>query len=181
MKHIVLPILTFVLMTLSLTGCDWVRKMAGRPTSADIEAIRRKIAADEAAVQAKNDSLAVVAAMRKQAVADSVAALDSFAVSGRYFRKPAELGGIKGDYPAKYAIAVGAFRKVANAQRLSEKFDAEIYSPSVVVSGMGLNIVLVCPANRIKDLYDSYAELRNNPLFPKDAWILVNEKENNER
>lgn len=166
----------------SLTGCDWLRKMAGRPTSADIEAIRQRIAEDEAELQARNDSLVLAQALARQAEADSVAALDSFATAGCYFRRPSELGGIRSSsIPARYAIAVGAFRKVANAQRLSERFDKEIYKPAVVVSGMGLNIVLVCPTDNIKDLYSTYAAFRNTPLCPKDAWVLVNEKVNDEQ
>lgn len=182
MKHIVLPILAFSLVALSLTGCDWLRKLAGKPTSADIEAIRQKMADDDARQKAVADSVALAEALARKAAADSVAAVDSFSAAGCYFRKPAELGGIKTSGTlSRYAIAVGAFRKAANAQRLSEKYDSEIYNPSVILSGMGLNIVLVCPTDSITVLYGSYAALKNTALCPQDAWILVNEKENDEQ
>lgn len=156
--------------------------MAGRPTSADIEAIRRIIEEDDSLLAARRDSIDAALEAARRAEADSLAALDSFALAGCYFRTPAELGGLDAaGFGKRYAIAVGAFRKAPNARKLAQKFAADEYSPTVVVAGTGLNIVLVCPADRIRDLYVSYSQFRGNPLCPKDAWVLVNQDENYEQ
>ena len=59
---------------LMLTGCDFFRTLAGRPTSAEIEARRIEIMrAEEAALQARLDSMKVA----EQDMRDSLDALDS--------------------------------------------------------------------------------------------------------
>lgn len=179
MRHALLHILALTLVLAVLPSCDFIRTLAGRPTSADIEAIRRIIEEDDSLMTARRDSVESALEAARQAEADSLAALDSFALAGCHFRTSAELGGLDSACTlSRYAIAVGAFRKVSNARKMAQRFDADKYSPTVVVAGSGLNIVLVCPADKIKDLYVSYSRFRGEPLCPKDAWVLVNQNVN---
>ena len=70
-------ILMICLLLPLLAGCDLFRKMAGRPTSAQIEQKREMIEAEIAAHQSRLDSLDAV---QKQ-ISDSLAVLDSMRFS----------------------------------------------------------------------------------------------------
>lgn len=69
-----------LMVTLAVvTGCDFFRKLAGRPTSVDIEEKRVAIMrAEEAAHQARQDSIR----MEHQKVVDSLAMMDSIRQHG---------------------------------------------------------------------------------------------------
>lgn len=74
------------------SGCDVFRKLAGRPTSADIEARRAAIeAVQEAEHQARMDSLAKV----EKQLADSLAVLDSLKNMNETMLEPKSMGGLE--------------------------------------------------------------------------------------
>ena len=73
---------------LSLTGCDFFRKLAGRPTSEDIEQKRIEIMrAQEAAHQARLDSIK----LEHQKVVDSLVIVDSIRQQGGTLHNSASL------------------------------------------------------------------------------------------
>jgi len=182
LKTRILACVAVVLSVASLTGCDQIRRLAGRPTSADIEVIRQRIADDEAREQARLDSIKLAEARAAKDRADSIAAADSFALMGNYVRTPNRLHGIrKGTIDHRFYVAVGAFKQEANAQRLSDRYDQEKYHPTVIFTGTGLNVVLVSPTNRIQDAYRAFTEVKQNPLCPKEAWVLAADENWNEK
>ena len=64
MKKNILPALLALMLV--VTGCDFFRMVAGRPTSKDIEKKRIEIMkAEEAALQARLDSIAAVDAEKQ--------------------------------------------------------------------------------------------------------------------
>ena len=84
-------ILLVIVSLLCLTGCDFMRKLAGRPTSEDVELKRIEILrAEEAALQARLDSLRNV---EQRMIQDSLNALDSIRQLGGSILNPASLGG----------------------------------------------------------------------------------------
>ena len=88
-------ILLILTLALTVTGCDFFRRVAGRPVSADIENKRVAILkAEEAALQAYLDSVKMV---REKVVSDSLAALDSLKAYGTMMNGPAVLGGLTGE------------------------------------------------------------------------------------
>ena len=107
-------ILLILISLLALTGCDFMRKLAGRPTSEDVEAMRLEILrAEEAALQARLDSLRNV---EQRMVQDSLNALDSIRQLGGSILNPASLGGLFATkLEARYYIILGSFRSRANA------------------------------------------------------------------
>lgn len=176
LKTRILTLSVGLLVLASLTACDQVRKLAGRPTSADIELIRERIAKDKAREKEIEDSIRLAIAAAEKAKADSVAACDSFAAMPGYIRTPERVRGIKsGSADHRFYVAVGAFKSPENAQRLAAKFDAETYKPTVVFTGSGLNVVLVCPTDKVQEAFSSFKMVKQNPLCPKEAWVLVND------
>lgn len=168
-----LLILSSLLLALTLTSCDAFRKVAGKPTSSEIEAKRLQIEADlKAAHLARLDSLRRM----EQALADSVAILDSIKLSGGTILNPSAIGGglsAKADY--RYYIIIGAFSNPANAGTLLAKAQAAGYEGQILVFKNGFNAVGVSPEDHISDAYAALCKVKAEAFCPQDAWILINE------
>lgn len=158
---------------LSLTGCDFMRKLAGRPTSDVIESKRLEILrAQEAVEQARLDSLR----REQQMVLDSIAALDSIRQQGGTILNPAQLGGLFATkLEARYYIIIGAFNVRANAEALMTKVAEVGYSPALISFRNGKIAVGLCPVNTLPDALTSLMAVKEESFCPSDAWILVNE------
>ena len=168
-------ILLIVISLLALTGCDFMRKLAGRPTSEEVEGMRIEILrAEEAALQARLDSLRNIEQMMVQ---DSLDALDSIRQLGGSILNPASLGGLFATkLEARYYIILGSFRSRANAEGLFNVAKSAGYKPALISFGKGgLIAVGVCPVNRLSDAYTSLNSVKKESFCPKDVWILVNE------
>lgn len=157
---------------LAVSSCDFFRHLAGRPTSADIEAKREYILRTEMEHQARIDSLARV---QKQ-LSDSLALLDSVRKSSSNMITTSKLGNLGGQkLPYRYYIVVGAFSNKDNASRLASKLDAEGFSPTVVPYRNGFTAVAICPSNTLSEVYASLKSVKDRKFCPADAWVLVNE------
>ena len=158
---------------MSLTGCDFFRSWAGRPTSEEIQAKRLEILrAQEAIEQARLDSLR----REKQMVLDSIAALDSIKQQGGSILNPAKLGGLfSTKLEARYYIIVGCFRQRSNAEVLLNKVSELGYQPALISFRNGMIAVGLCPVNTLPDALTSLKTVKEEPFCPTDVWVLVNE------
>lgn len=166
----------FLLMIVSmtmLTGCDFFRMLAGRPTSEEIESKKLEILkAQEAIEQARLDSLV----REQKMVQDSLAALDSLKQQGGTILNPAKLGGLfSTKLEARYYVIVGAFRQRTNAEVLLEKAAALGYKPALILFRSGMIAVGLCPVNTLPEAVASLKKVKMESFCPSDAWILVNE------
>lgn len=166
-------LLLFLGAMLTLTGCDFMRKLAGRPTSEDIEKIRvEKLLAEEAALKASLDSLKA----EKQSVQDSIDALEMFVQQGGTVLNPSKLGGLyttKLQY--KYYVIIGAFRTRSNAESLFNTAEKAGYKPVLISFRNGLLAVGLTPADECRNAVEMIRAIRLEPFCPADVWILVNE------
>ena len=168
-------ILILLIAVLSLTGCDFMRKLAGRPTSDDVEMKRIEILkAEEAALQARLDSLRNV---EQRMIQESLTALVPNRQVGGSHPNPASLGGLFATkLEARYYIILGSFRARANAEALFKVAKDAGYKPALISFGKGgLIAVGVSPVNRLPDAYTALNDVRKEKFCPKDVWILVNE------
>lgn len=171
-KSYILLVLTAFL---TLTGCDFMRKLAGRPTSEDVEQKRVELLrAEEAALQARIDSLRNA---EQKMIQDSLNALDSIRQSGGSILNPASLGGLFATkLEARYYVILGSFRTRSNAEALFNVAKTAGYKPALISFGKGgLIAVGVTPVNTLPDAYTALSEVRKEAFCPKDVWILVNE------
>ena len=170
MRHNVILLLAILMMT--ATSCDFMRVLAGRPTSKDIETRRLEIIkAEEAALQAKLDSIRL---QEEKKVADSLAAIESFISAGVVMSGPERLGGLVAEVlPSRYYVIAGAFKDRNNAQKLADAAVAKGYKTSLLDCRRGMVAVGICPSDNIADVCSAYEALKNEPFFPKDAWVLV--------
>ena len=163
---------------LLVTGCDFVRTVAGRPTSAQLDEIRKeRMAAEEARHQARLDSMKRV----QQQMADSLAALETYLLDSLSQAKgtilnPSKLGGLfTTKLETKYCIVVGAFRNRSYAERKLKACNDAGYTATIISFRNGLNAVSVCPSDNLNQTLKTLKQLRGNGICPQDGWILVNE------
>ena len=157
----------------TLTGCDFFRTLAGRPTSEDI--LEKKIQmqiAQQAIEQARLDSLR----REQQIVQDSLNALDSIRQYGGTILNPTKLGGLFATkLEARYHVIIGAFSVRSNAEALLKKAQKAGYQPLLISFNNGLIAVGLCPCSKIVDAKDALKKVRMESFCPKDVWLLLNE------
>lgn len=163
-------IFLLVLLSLSLSSCDLFRKIAGRPTSADIE---KKRSALEMEQKAHNDRLDSLKLLQTQ-ISDSLAALDSIRLQGSSIVEARQLTDQeKSRLPYSYYVIVGAFGNPENAGRFAQQASEAGYPSTLIRYRNGFTAVGVCPTDRIVDAYESLKDVRQSGFCP-DAWILNN-------
>lgn len=172
--------LLLLVMTLLLTtGCDFFRKLAGRPTSVELEARKLEILRiEEAEHQARLDSIKREHQMMLDSIArlDSLAVLDSIRQVGGSVLNPSSLGGLfSTKLESRYYVVVGSFRSRDNAEKMYRRVAAKDYNPALISFRNGLIAVGVCPANTIKEAHSALMNVKKEKFCPEGAWILRNE------
>lgn len=174
MKRTLILLFASVLL---VSSCDFVRTLAGRPTSAQVEQIRKnRIAAEEAAHQAKLDSMAKAEKEMAQALAAREAhLLDSLTQAKGTVLNPSKLGGLyTTKLESKYYIVVGAFRVRSYAERKLNQCNKAGYTATIISFRNGLLAVAICPSNNLDETLKTLKQLRGTEVCPQDGWILMN-------
>ena len=169
-------IIALALVTV-VSSCDFVRTLAGRPTSAQLEQIRQqRMAEEEARHQATLDSMERV----QKHMADSLDALekyllDSLTQARGTVLNPSKMGGLyTTKLEAKYCIVVGAFRNRYYAERKLKECNSAGYTATIISFRNGLLAVSVCPSNSLSETLTTLKQLRGKGICPHDSWILIN-------
>lgn len=168
---------------MSLTGCDFFRVVAGRPTSKDIKLKKMELINEETARQARLDSIANEARKAEQdsikAVQDSLDACAFIAENKVTVYTVARLGGIQHDgledltSGTRYRVVLGSFRERANAENLVATIaSAGDFWPHLISLKNGMIAVAACPSDRIQNVVMGFKELKAHSECPADAWIL---------
>lgn len=173
------PLVLLAVPVLTLSGCDFLRRAAGRPDSGELEVIRtemsRRMAAERdsiIAVKAREDSVKAEQAR----IEDSLRTVEAVkAFSGNMF-SASSLGGISGDVAVRrYYIVLGSYKMESNARTLAGKASDAGYTAELIRMKNGLTIVSIDPSDRIADILKSLRRVRLESFCPEDVWILVNE------
>lgn len=174
-------LLLIMLMLVTLTGCDFLRAVAGRPLSRDIEKKRIEIIkAEEVALQAHLDSVAreQEAAARK-AVQDSIDAYAYIHENKVVFNNASKLGGVSEDGLSdtgngrRYRVVLGSFKDRNNAVKLEKAIsEAGDFCPHLIVLRTGMVAVAACPSDKIQNVVHGLKKLKTIDVCPADAWIL---------
>lgn len=163
-------ILPFVLLILPLGGCDVFRRIAGRPTSADIEAKRELIETEQEEHRRRLDSAAAV----RQKIADSLAIMDSLSrmkdtvIESRELSEESRLA-----LSSRYYVVIGAFGNPANARKHASRAEENGYPAVLIRYRNGFTAVGICPSDSISEAFRSMKSVREDGFCP-DAWILDN-------
>lgn len=172
MKRFISGIICLSLFVICISGCDFIRTLAGRPTSGDIEAKRSQIKADLDRKAAEKDSADAV--LRKQML--QAASLDSLKASGCTFINVSDVRvRIMSELKSKYYIVCGAFADKSNAERMAAKLLENGCNSELIPYKNGSTAVGASPSDDISEIYGQFVALHQGKLIPEDSWILVNE------
>lgn len=176
MRRLILILSVLLSVAILATGCDFMRRVAGRPTAAEVQAKAdtieaRRVAKERAIEKARRDSIAAVEKHR----ADSVLAADSLRRKGLRIMNTQKFGGPAiADLQNSYYIIVGSFTNFDNAQRCSQAYSDRGYDAQIIPLKNGYNVVGVCGTNDIVELNKSLGALRRQSFCPPKVWILTN-------
>lgn len=152
MKNAFLTIAIMTLVAIAVTGCDFFRRLAGRPDSEWIEAKAEAIRQDEEALRIRQDSLE----RARKAEADSLAAADSVRLANHRYR---------------FCVILGSFSSKENAERYVEEIAAKGYKGELLTF-RNSTAVGVCPTDDEEQAKKSLSELQRQDFCPNGAWIL---------
>ncbi len=152
MKNAFLTIAVMTLVATAVTGCDFFRRLAGRPDSEWIEAKAETIRQEEEALRIRQDSLE----RARKAEADSLAAADSVRLANHRYR---------------FCVILGSFSSKENAERYVEEIAAKGYKGELLTF-RNSTAVGVCPTDDEEQAKKSLSELQRQDFCPNGAWIL---------
>ncbi len=152
MKNTFLTIAVMTLVATAVTGCDFFRRLAGRPDSEWIEAKAEAIRQEEEALRIRQDSLE----RARKAEADSLAAADSVRLANHRYR---------------FCVILGSFSSKENAERYVEEIAAKGYKCELLTF-RNSTAVGVCPTDDEAQAKKSLEELQRQDFCPNGAWIL---------
>lgn len=152
MKNTFLTIAVMTLVATAVTGCDFFRRLAGRPDSEWIEAKAEAIRQEEEALRIRQDSLEKA----RKAEADSLAAADSVRLANHRYR---------------FCVILGSFSSKENAERYVEEIAAKGYKCELLTF-RNSTAVGVCPTDDEAQAKKSLEELQRQDFCPNGAWIL---------
>ena len=152
MKNAFLTIAVMTLVATAVTGCDFFRRLAGRPDSEWIEAKAEAIRQEEEALRIRQDSLE----RARKAEADSLAAADSVRLANHRYR---------------FCVILGSFSSKENAERYVEEIAAKGYKGELLTF-RNSTAVGVCPTDDEEQAKKALSELQRQDFCPNGAWIL---------
>ena len=152
MKNVCLTIAVMTLVATAVTGCDFFRRLAGRPDSEWIEAKAEAIRQEEEALRIRQDSLE----RARKAEADSLAAADSVRLANHRYR---------------FCVILGSFSSKENAERYVEEIATKGYKGELLTF-RNSTAVGVCPTDDEEQAKKSLSELQRQDFCPNGAWIL---------
>lgn len=152
MKNAFLTIAVMTLVATAVTGCDFFRRLAGRPDSEWIEAKAEAIRQEEEVLRIRQDSLE----RARKAEADSLAVADSVRLANHRYR---------------FCVILGSFSSKENAERYVEEIAAKGYKCELLTF-RNSTAVGVCPTDDEAQAKKSLEELQRQDFCPNGAWIL---------
>ena len=167
-----------------VTGCDFFRSLAGRPTSDVIAAKRDSLAqvarleAEEQARQAEAERqrLAAIAAA-EQFSRDSLAAEEEIRAAKIMVLTPGKLKGLyQTELDKKYYVVAGSFRERQNAEKKLRNVQEAGYEAVLISFRNGFHAIGATPTDSVTVILSSLKQLKDGKICPNDAWILLNDE-----
>jgi hypothetical protein len=199
----IFPVCILFIIALSVTSCDFFRKLAGRPTAAQLATLQwRKdsleraakanvSAADTILVSSASVSTAAPSAASASAapapaapaVATDVTPLKaslSAAIPGTIIHSLSRYGGLSAESGMKvstlprYSIIVGTFKNVDNAARYTLTMKKKGFTSAQSLHLKGAyTLVMVASVESVQEVLSVFGDFSGR--LPKDAWVLLND------
>lgn len=188
MKKLIQTVLILIPVALAATGCDFFRKLAGRPTSDQIAAMAEAIRLEESAriadslrkalAEPQEDSAAIAPATATQAASTPTAsspvtaattpaaAAPATAPSAPATAAPAPAGDLK-----RFYVVMASFGNSANANKYASILEAKGY-PATILKRGSYQVVAVCGTDDEAAIKQSFDEIRRQDFCPQGVWII---------
>lgn len=170
----VLPIILIMAVS-CLSGCDFFRKVAGRPTSGELQEKKNKI---EARARYVRDSIKVVqetVRIREQERQDSIASAAALADMGVLLSDVFRFGTPLEKIERKYNVIIGVYRQFPTASAQVRAVKAKGFEPFYIPFHGDVNAVALGSSDCLSEVLAIVREGRRNGACPKDAWVYVRE------
>ena len=191
MKKLIQTVLILIPVALAATGCDFFRKLAGRPTSDQIAAMAEAIRLEESAriadslrkalAEPQEDSAATTPAQATPAAQAAStptasspvtatttpsAAAPTAAASAPATAAPAPAGDLK-----RFYVVMASFGNSANANKYASILEAKGY-PATILKRGSYQVVAVCGTDDEAAIKQSFDEIRRQDFCPQGVWII---------
>ena len=175
MKKLIQTVLILIPVALAATGCDFFRKLAGRPTSDQIAAMAEAIRLEESAriadslrqalAEPQEDSAATTPAPATQAASTPTASSPVTAATTPA-AAPAPAGNLK-----RFYVVMASFGNSANANKYASILEAKGYQATILKRG-SYQVVAVCGTDDEAAIKQSFDEIRRQDFCPQGVWII---------
>lgn len=166
-------LLLFVALSASIlmtSGCDFLRRAAGRPTSVEIEAKREYI--NE--MELKRKALEEQQARALKYSEDSLVARDFLESAGYEFFPSSKFNRLDASVlESAYCLVIGSFSNENNALKLISQVVDTGFQASTIAIRPGFTAVGICCTDDVVEFADAIKKVEGMSFCPKDAWILV--------
>lgn len=172
MKRNIFAFSVLAMAAMVFLSCDFLRSVAGRPTSAELDLKRARIEEKERLI----DEAMKEQQRNEQAERDSIAVasrIDSLGLKMNPVSKI--LSSLQEPLAARYYIVIGSFQDWNNAERQLLAAELAGFEGDIVKYRSGSSAVVICPSNDLVTVYREYEKVRNCAFCPPDAWLLINE------
>lgn len=170
LKHLTLTLLSLAALVVSASSCEFMRRVAGRPSAEQVAQKAAQIDAERIKAARERDSIALV----QKLAADRVAAGEYVSQCGMTQVAFESIDRVLKDRPqGRYSIVLGAFSNQANGSLLVDKAVRAGYRAQTLSYYRGQVAVIVGPTDDIVELSDLIRRVRAEAFCPADAWILV--------
>jgi Uncharacterized protein conserved in bacteria len=176
MKKLIQTVLILIPVALAATGCDFFRKLAGRPTSDQIAAMAEAIRLEESAriadslrkalAEPQEDSAAIAPAPATQAASTPTASSQVTATTTPTAAAPAPAGDLK-----RFYVVMASFGNSANANKYASILEAKGY-PATILKRGSYQVVAVCGTDDEAAIKQSFDEIRRQDFCPQGVWII---------
>lgn len=158
-----------ILAILCVSGCDFLRRVAGRPTSTELERKAEKLEAVRAGKEkaAMQDSLKAVTAGKIEDALRELALMQVKVSSESRFGSPVR------PLQNKYNVIAGVFRKSASAAKIVEAARKKGYNAFLIAFTGGVNAVCLAGADSPEGFPEMINGAKKDGLCPSDGWIYV--------
>lgn len=182
MRKLIQTVLILLPVALTVTGCDFFRRLAGRPTSDQIAAMAEAIRLEESARIADSLKRAVADTSTAQVAesqeapatpAPAPAATVPAATTAQTApaASPEPVATAPSDDLKRFYIVMASFGKAANARNYAATLEAKGY-PATILKRGGYQVVAVCGTDDEAAINKSFDEIRRQDFCPQGVWII---------
>jgi len=162
----------------AFSSCDFLRKVAGRPTSEDLALGKRLLDMKEQmkadSLQRVHDSLQIAAQLiKEQEYRDSLSAVSRLDSMGTNLSGIFRFGEPQNDIPGKFSAIIGVYRSNYTAAEKMSEVRNNGFNPFAIVFEGGERAVCLISSDNLSDVADAIELGRTTKDCPKDAWIYV--------